>query len=190
MQNRHKKLNSGFTLLEMIVAIFIMAVAFTAIMTLMSASIYSSKYARDEITANYLAQEVIDYVRNDRDTTAFQGGDWAGFLLHYGNMPGMPVSCLSSDGCTIDVFDSNPFTSVNACDPAPNLCPKMLFDANASNGSYYNYASGGVGSNFRRTVYMNTSNSGEELDILVKVEWLNGKVPRTQILKASLLQWQ
>ena len=190
MQNRYQKLNTGFTLLEMIVAIFIMSVAFTAIITVMSASIYSSKYARDEITENYLAQEVIDYVRNDRDTTAFQGGDWALFLMHYGMMPGVPSGCFTSTGCTVDVFDSNFSTSVVACLPSPAKCPTLRYDENATNGSYYNYASGGVATNFRRTVYMGNSNSGDELDILVKIEWQNGKLPRSQVLKSSLLKWQ
>ena len=71
MRNSNK--NQGFTLLEMLVAIFVLSVgilgAYVAIQK--SASISSYSYAR--LTAAYLAQEGIEIIRNIKDTNLLEG---------------------------------------------------------------------------------------------------------------------
>jgi prepilin-type N-terminal cleavage/methylation domain-containing protein len=109
--------NKGFTLLETLIAIFVMAVAFTSLLSLMTTTMFSARYANNEITATYLAQEAVDYIRNDRDTTAFQGGNWNDFINHYGATLGTPSVCYSitDPGCNLDAFDLTPATSVVQC---------------------------------------------------------------------------
>ena len=90
------KLRNGFTLIESIVAIFLLTVgavgAFSLLQsTLAFASVYSS-----QLTAAYLAQEGIEIIRNIRDTNFLEGGAWDGgigvgadYRLNYqsGNFP-------------------------------------------------------------------------------------------------------
>lgn len=57
----------GFTLIETLVAISLLAVAIVAPMTLVGQSLSAAYYARDEITAYNLAQEGIESVRSLRD---------------------------------------------------------------------------------------------------------------------------
>ena len=60
--------SKGFTLIETMVAISILMVAIVAPMSLAAQSLSAAYYARDQITAFYLAQEGIEVVRSVRDT--------------------------------------------------------------------------------------------------------------------------
>src|SRR5574344_1635091 len=93
-----KKLNKGFTLIETMVSILILSVALAALISLISGSLFISRYNKNEITVNYLLQEVIDYVKNDRDTKIFQEGqDWDSFLSEY-----QMAGCFDDSGCKIE----------------------------------------------------------------------------------------
>ena len=67
---KYKKLqkNKAFTLVETLVAISIFTVSLLGIMSVLASSISSTNYAKQKMTATYLAQEGIEYVRNMRDT--------------------------------------------------------------------------------------------------------------------------
>lgn len=179
----------GFTLLETLIAIFIMTVAFTALLTLMTTSMFSARYANNEITATYLAQEAMDYIRNDRDTTAFLNNNWSSggatsFIGHYGD-PSLGTECFdSTSGCMVDAN----LSIVNGC---LGTCPSLFYESVPGGGAYYVYSSSSTTrpTSFVRTVKMDLVNP-DELAITVIVSWKNGSVTRTQELKASLLKWQ
>src|SRR3989338_10635926 len=64
-----KRLSSrGFTLVETLVAVMLLSVAVVAPMSLAAKSLGSAYYARDQITAFYLAQEAIEALRSIRDS--------------------------------------------------------------------------------------------------------------------------
>lgn len=187
--------NKGFTLLETIVAIFVMTIAFTSLLSLMSNSLFSARYAKNEITAAYLAQEAIDYVRNSRDTVAFQGNDWNTFLVSFGYAPGKGNICFDSDGCYFEVSNPNVSSSVQAC--SSSGCPMMLYDPNMTKSLYgYTTGSSTVPSKFKRTILMDAvstapgNSNNDELQITVEVVWENGSIDRSFTLRSSLLKWQ
>ncbi len=59
--------NKGFTILETLVAIAILLTAITGPIDIMAQALKASYYSRDEVTAFYLAQEAVEYARNQRD---------------------------------------------------------------------------------------------------------------------------
>lgn len=187
----------GFTLIETMVSIFILTTALVSMLSLTTSSLFASKYANNEITASYLLQEAIDYIRSDRDSIAFQqadyeGGGWSNFIKKYDTDGG----CFTQDGCYIDITKSSP--NIYSCvPPSPAwgtlICPVLKYDASASSPSsknFYNYVSTLKDSNFNRKIKMvkNLSNP-DEIYITVTLEWLNGSVVRSRTLRSSLLNW-
>lgn len=72
--NKHNKIKQkAFTIIETLVAISILTIALTGPLAIIAQALRSSYYARDQITAYYLAQEAIEYVRNMRDNNGLKG---------------------------------------------------------------------------------------------------------------------
>lgn len=67
----HKQ--KAFTLVETLVAISILTIALTGPLAIIAQALRSSYFARDQITAYYLAQEAVEYIRNQRDYNGLQG---------------------------------------------------------------------------------------------------------------------
>lgn len=185
--------NRGFTLLETLVAVFILTMALNSLFTLVANSLFSSMYAKNEITSTYLAQEAVDYIRNDRDSIAYQGsngGDWNSFLARYGYIDSSLTSCFKPNGCTIDASNFSD-TSIKGCFGS---CSTFLYDSGASEGSYYTYDStitGVIPTTFNRKINLSfNANNPDELYIDVTINWANGGMPRSKVLSASLLKWQ
>lgn len=76
---KNTKRNRGFSMIEVIVAIFVFAVGITAVMSLISKEIFLLRSVDDRLTAIYLAQEGIEIIRNIRDENWINGSatrDW------------------------------------------------------------------------------------------------------------------
>lgn len=65
--------NSGFTLIEVLIAIFIFGVAFTATTFILTTNLRNASAIRDNFIASGLAQEGVEVVRNIRDRDWFLG---------------------------------------------------------------------------------------------------------------------
>src|SRR3989344_1991357 len=86
----------GFSLIESLVAIAILILAVTGTLTIASKSISISGQARDQITAAYLAEEGMEFIRNTRDNNVLAGASWVSGLS----------ACIGGSGCTVDVSSS------------------------------------------------------------------------------------
>jgi prepilin-type N-terminal cleavage/methylation domain-containing protein len=163
----HIHSKKGFTLVEAMVAISILALAITGPMLIAQKGIGSAVYAKDQITAFYLAQEAVEYIRNVRDTNRIKGNLWLDGL----------DECLetgSGERCTIDArftIHTNPSAIV----PCPGgACPVISFYNNDSTGEgFYGYdsSSGWAPTAFKRTVSIDNRASGKEALISVNISW-------------------
>lgn len=194
MNNSKIKKNKGFTLVETMFAVFILTFTIVGLMTVVANSLFAARYARDEITANYLLQEVIDYVRNDRDTTVFLGAvagptNWANFLTKYKN--------CSNDGCYFDVLKG---TTPKMCNLQASSngsrCPFLYYDEKATDTPFYTNDNnlgntGKVKTNFQRKILVTQNlENPDEIDVAVTVYWKNGGLTKFRSLETSLLKWQ
>ena len=65
--NKIESGRDGFTMVETLVAISILTIAVIGPLGIISQALHTSYYTRNQMTAYYLAQEAIEYVKNERD---------------------------------------------------------------------------------------------------------------------------
>ena len=172
---------AGFTLIETLVATFVLVTAIVGPLSIVAKGVFFSNIAKDQITASYLAQEAIEYLRNKRDNNTIAQGTWAGYK-------GLIDSCITSI-CKIDVYDD---TLTNCGESCP---PLKYSDAIG----LYGYGSGGdwTQTPYTRSIkvyYVPTGESNEAESNQIKIEvtmtWTNGALSKNFKLKENLLNWQ
>ncbi len=185
---------TGFTLIETLVAITILLVAIAGPLAIIAKNISYSAYARDQVTASYLAQEAIEVLRRIRDNDA---------LANPGSTPWAPPSfapCINNDGanplvsCFVDAkTDTVVPVTTSPCTLA--TCP-ITFDSSSVSGLYQNSvppASGPTITNtkFTRTVTITRAPSpsnDRELHVDVKLAWNSQGVSKTYDLLGVLMR--
>lgn len=120
-----KNAQRGFTLVEALVAIMILAFAIVGPFTLSAQSLRASRDARDELTATYLASEAIEIVHNIRDNNSADDAT----ANHTNWMNNISANCLPN-GCVTDITEqqsvappSNIWKSSALVACPPGLCP-------------------------------------------------------------------
>src|SRR3989344_1551734 len=71
---------TGFTIIELVISIFIITVAVVGVYSAFSLAVILSSDAANRLTAAYLVQEGQEIVRNIRDTNWLEGEDWLEWL--------------------------------------------------------------------------------------------------------------
>lgn len=155
---KQKNSNFGFTLVETFVAIVILMIAVTGPMTLFSNSISDGVYAKNQVTASYLAQEGLELVINLRDSNIRNGNDW---------LNGLSV-CTSGPCYFSDVGQT--FSSCGGDCPAFNL--------NSATGEYF-YDPSYPETIFSRYITIEEIGSGDEARVISEVHWRNKSVPKS-----------
>ena len=124
---KNKKISiceGGFTLVEAMFAIFILTFVIVGLMTVVSSSLYSARYAKQEIIMNFLIQEALDGIRNDRDSSVFLSGEysWQDFVDKYTG------ACEEGVGCQIGIGVGG--VEIKPCD-RDDSCGKIYLDEEA-----------------------------------------------------------
>lgn len=184
--NYELRTSSGFTLIETLVAVALLSIAVVAPMSLASKSLSSARYARDQITAFYLAQEAIEALRSIRD---------AQILLIAQSASGAPdiFGPIPHDNSPfiIDARKTDPGSAITSC--SGETCPSLQ-----TNHLLYGYESGWENTHFTRTVracFIQSNGSCAsaatgELRVSVTVEWQAGPIQkRTFSISENLYRW-
>ena len=187
IKTRASSLLRGFTLIETLLAVLILATAIAGPLTIASKGLSTALVAKDETTAYYLAQDAVEFVRYARDTNKLKGYDW---LAGNASFPRTVLTpCESSSGCYLDSLYNSPATPT-ACSGS---CPLLSYDAS---GDYYNYA-GSAPTIFRRTILITTpvgtapNSNSDEASLTVSVSWsdLPG-ITHSVTVREELFNWQ
>lgn len=154
--------NKGFTLLETLVAIFILVLAITGPMVFAQSTLRAAFQSRDQITAFYLAQDVIEFIKNVRDTNGLKSQEWLSGL----------ETCTASGGldgsvsCSIDTR----YGSVDIDSCGGNVCLSPLNEVSYAGGTFLGHGSG-IPTRFKRTIWINEIESGREAEVIVQIDW-------------------
>ncbi len=160
----------AFTLLETLVAVSVLLMALLGPFSIAQQSLRSSYYARDQVTAFYLAQEGVEFVRAVRDENYLSGSDW---------LAGIGAACTGTP-CTVDY----PNFTYAACPQGG--CPVLKVSAN---GALYNHDSG-TDSPFTRHVLLTASPTNpDQIIVSVTISWKSAGVSRVFTIQERLFNW-
>ena len=164
-----KNKKNGFTLIELILTVFVVSVGLIAAYLVVQLPLYYTSLSVSRLTAAYLAKEGIEIVRNIRDTNWLYGKDWENGLSE----PGGPwqADYLSTE--LSNPYDDNVFLNIDSDD-------------------FYGY-SGSSPTKFKRKIEIKNSSDSSGTDILkvtVTVSWQErGKSYAFPPVETNLYQW-
>ncbi len=191
MRKFFKQKNTGFTLVETLVAISIFTISILGLMAVLASGIANTNYAKRKIIATYLAQEGIEYVRNMRDTYAlYSANPSAGWTAFNNKLLG--ANCQGANGCYFD--DRNvsfsdttlPMADLLFTACTSSTCANAPLLYNSTTGKY-GYVSGSS-SGFTRKIFFIYS-SANEARFSSTVYWTQGSGSRSVVLSESVYNW-
>ena len=169
-------MNKGFTLVEVLAAMFIMVMGVLGVFGLIGRTVAFNSSVNSQLVASYLAQEGLEIVRNIRD---------ANFLkIHKG------VGGIWTDGIIACVPPYNPPCVVNreadyTTETSLNVSQDRFLKI--SSEGFYNYTAGDD-TIFKRNISI-TQSSGDVLGISVDVSWQDKENTRTVRGATELYNW-
>ncbi len=187
---------SGFTLIETLVAVTIIAVAIAGPLLSAARAMNAAAIAGEQLTASYLAQEGIEYVRLMRDdaylATRSSDSAWTTFLT--GSAAESVAQCRTS-ACTLDPTKSMGVGASYALDPCSgNSCAPLYL---LSNGVYTEQTGSGTLTPYHRTIQVENipgTTDGSvpypEKRVISTVWWTFRGTPYTITVADNLTSWQ
>lgn len=159
----------AFTLLETLVAVAVMLMALTGPFTIAQQSLKSAYYARDQVTAYYLAQEGIEFVRAVRDQNYLEGIGWLDVI---------GPTCIDIP-CLVDFPN---FTYA----PCTGPCQPLLI---SSSGGLFNHDSGDPSKFTRQVLLTPVVGNPDTMVVSVTIAWTSAGVSRTFTLQERIFDW-
>lgn len=194
---KKKPQQSGFTLIETLIAVLILTISIGGLLSLAAGGFFSVRYSRNQIVANNLLQESLEYVRNSRDTAFIQGLTWSQWqdtlqTDSSGVQTGVDSDgCFGGNGCTV-----NPYTAVAQVKKCTSTCPYIFY---YPDNSFYGYnvsypfvpATQPYQTTFIRTIKMEPSAiTDDQLIVTGTISWLNGSTAKTLTQRMLISNWR
>lgn len=162
-----QKKNKGFTLIEMIVAVFIFTISLTALMSIASRGLKVANLAQKQVVADYLALEGVEVVRNLRDSA----------FLSFNNSNNWQ-NVFNQDNC-LNSGDPCEFILGSGISLVPCSSDCRVYYSEADYAYRQGTAAGSnpiyVDSGFTREITFDSTSNPDELNVTVVVAWNGGQ---------------
>ena len=194
-----KQEQSGFSLVETLVAITILLLVIIGPLTITSSTARSTSFASEQVIAFFLAQEgleLVEKVRDDLflefvdDPTGPRSDPWSDFV----NNNSLPVNlqhCFDTPGtggCGLEMADNGTVADGVNCSTA-GACQLHLATISNTRRSVYTYIDQGAGSGtaYTRTIYIEDLESSpgdpEQVRVTSVVTWRSGNISQAQTVE-------
>lgn len=183
-----KNKQRGFTLLETLVAIFILVLSVTGPMTFAQSSLRTAFLSRDQITAFFLAQDAIETIKNMRDDNALKGKAWSEGIEVCSSA--VTKDCLISIETIYNGAVGGVRGKIEVKECTAGTCPPLKNDSMGRFG--YTFGSGqSSDSRFIRNVYVKEVVPNVEMEIVVEVTWVsNVRIGSSRIVvQENIFNW-
>jgi type II secretory pathway pseudopilin PulG len=176
--------NKGFTIMETLVAIFIILLAITGPLVFSQSGLRAAFVSRDQITAFYLAQDAIEYVKNVRDNNIIEiinGNSNVNWL------DGLS-KCMGSNECTIDTISGQNLT----CGPHPGCIDNDTYRPLKIDSKGYLGVNGSTSSIFAREIKIRElSPNDREAEVTVTIQWNTHEAigKREIVVRENIYNW-
>jgi len=169
-------IGKGFTLLEVIIAIFIVTVGIISTLLLITRTLAQTSISFSQLTAAYLTQEGIEIVRNIRDT------NWIELTVDP-NPPNSWDEGLTgcSTGCEAD------YIVTSQLDPTLSSYAGTFLKIDGN--GFYNYTSD-TPTKFKRKITINPDPGGDILKVTVLVMWAEKGQTFYHTAQENLYRWR
>jgi prepilin-type N-terminal cleavage/methylation domain-containing protein len=186
LKQKNKKKN-GFTLIETLVAISIFSVAVIGMLAILASGLTNTISAKKKMTATFLAQEGIEYMRNLRDTyvlysTSYNDG-WNKFNVRVYPECEQNGECFFNDETVNFLEPITPMIDLKLVN-CGGSCPTINYSS--SNARYNSAGLGDVETSFVRSIKTQKLSEGET-KVTSTVSWDNGT--KKVSLSESLFNW-
>ncbi len=195
---KNQKLHSsGFTLVEVLIALTIFSIAVAGVITVSVQGNLNIHSARNKMVANYLADEGVELMRALRDTAVVNAGVGSESTVGWPAFTAMTASvCTATAPCDIDATNyanSDPYPSASnilncTTVSSDGFCPIYYIPAH---GYYTSMIAGFPGTPqtaFSRNIML-IPISADEMRIVVTVHWMEGTVQKTVEQVESVYNW-
>ena len=193
MKYLNPKKTNGFTVIEAMVAISILLLSIVGAFAVAQSSLRSSNLAKNRVTAYYLAQEAIEYVRQVRDSNgldALSDRNTPVFWLK-GFAETIDDPCFPGKICLVD---STGIDQPAACASGTGPCPNLLRNEQTGLFNYDELNIDNVNSIFNRSLALNyVCHEGmcdNEVTVSVTVSWDQNGVEQYINVSENLYNWQ
>ncbi len=182
----HTNNQSGFSLVEVLVAVTILLLVMAGPMRVLTSSTNSTTYSSEQIVAYFLAQEGLELVQQGRDNRVLgdfrdiingastEPAPWAQFQLDY-------ASCISGT-CGLTPTTTGQMVTVTDCSTATN-CRLYENSATTNRARYTHTAAGNTATPYTRTVRIGMITVGGRIQGAVAtstVTWRTGSLVADQ----------
>jgi prepilin-type N-terminal cleavage/methylation domain-containing protein len=174
-----KQNNTGFSLVETLVAISILLIVVVGPMSISMRTAKSSSFASEQVQAFFLAQEGLELAQKVRDDfiLPYIDGSSATAWSNFTSAAGTFGACRAGAGCGLAWGSTAGQVNVTSCATAGNC---LLYRAGSGRGRFNHVSAGNEATIFTRTIYIEGAASDPGVRVRSVVTWRTGSLLATQ----------